>query len=78
MYVGSAVNLAARLSEHLRGVNSNILLQNSIQKHSLVHLEVGVITFCDPAELLSKEQFYLDILFSLENTLRYNISPTAD
>ena len=33
--------------------------------------------FCDPEVLLQREQYYLDILFSLPANLRYNFLPTA-
>jgi hypothetical protein len=36
-----------------------------------------VLEFCNPDQLLEREQHYLDWLFSLPASLRYNFCPTA-
>src|SRR5690349_14180243 len=44
---------------------------------SIENLTFAVVEFCDSQVLLQREQHYLDILFSLPATLRYNFHPTA-
>jgi len=78
VYVGSAMNLSVRLAEHLRGYNSNNPLQNSIRKNSLEQFEIGILEFCTSDILILTEQFFLNQLFTLDKSLRYNISPTAE
>jgi len=65
MYIGSAVNLALRLRDHLICGYTNQNLQNAIAKYSLEYFEFCVLEFCDLELLLQREQHYLDILFSL-------------
>jgi len=77
MYIGSSVNIASRLGEHLRGYNSNSHLQHSINTYSSEQFEIRIIELCSPAMLIIREQFYLDILFKLDPSLRFNFSPTA-
>lgn len=56
---------------------SNLLLQRAITKHGLHNFTFQILEFCDISELLTREQYYLDLLFSLPKKYRYNISPTA-
>jgi group I intron endonuclease len=77
MYVGSAVNLYLRLNEHRLGHQSNAHLQKAIAAYGLASFEFGVLLFSDVSELTLQEQRYLDLLFSLEASLRYNFLPSA-
>jgi group I intron endonuclease len=86
MYIGSSINLGERLKDHLID-SSNIHLRNAIIKYGASAFVFIVVEFVDdlaeapPAGLkvilLSREQFYLNWLFSLPAELRYNFFPVA-
>ena len=80
VYIGSSINLARRLAEHLGYGSSNRLLKNSIAKHGLEDYIFCVVKLysVDPevsketnqANLLALEQPYLVWLFSLPEEFR--------
>lgn len=82
VYVGSSVDIARRLNEHLKGKSSNIPLQHAFKKHGiksfiLIVLEVYTFDYDLSVQenrdlILAMEQKYLDQLHP-----RYNISHTA-
>jgi hypothetical protein len=77
-YKIECLEIGKKLAEHLRGYNSNNPLQNSIRKNSLEQFEIGILEFCTSDILILTEQFFLNQLFTLDKSLRYNISPTAE
>src|SRR5690349_2872119 len=77
-YIGSSVNLADRIMDHILNHSSNLHLQNAILKYGLSHFAFVILEYCIPSDIIKREQHFLDILFSLAKTLRYNFSPTAD
>ena len=87
VYIGSSINLARRLAEHLGYVNTNGRLRNSLAKHGLKNFVFCVVELysVDPevsketnqANLLALEQKHLVWLFSLPATLRYNFNPVG-
>jgi len=79
IYLGQAVNLSARIMEHIKGRDSNIILQRAIEKYGLEAFEFIVVEFVvDTSLLTTREQVHLDWLFSVSSELRYNICPTAE
>lgn len=64
VYVGSAVNIDRRWSEHLTSLKKNKhhspKLQNSFNKHGADAFEFNVIQFCKKEELIINEQFWMD------------------
>src|SRR5690606_1070209 len=58
LYIGSSINLSNRFSHHTKGTNSNILLQNAINKHNLHNFIFIVFEYCEPGDLISREQFF--------------------
>jgi hypothetical protein len=82
VYVGSSVDMARRVNEHLKGKTSNSPLQHAFKKYGiksfiLVVLEVYTFDFDLSVQenrdlILAMEQKYLDSFKP-----RYNISPTA-
>jgi len=72
MYIGSAVDLAKRVAEHVYYDKSNLHLQRAIALYGLENFEVIVVVFCEIDLLLEREQYYLDWLFSQPAELRYN------
>jgi group I intron endonuclease len=77
MYVGSSSDLYSRLYDHVMGRSSNQHLQYAIKKYGLSCFVFLVVEFCATSDLLSREQHWLNWLFSLSASLRYNFSPTA-
>jgi group I intron endonuclease len=76
-YIGSSINLADRIMDHINGNSSNQHLQYAIAKYGLPSFAFVILQYCIPSDLLELEQHYLDILFSLPTYLRYNFLPTA-
>jgi len=86
MYIGSSINLALRVRSHITD-SSNIHLKNAIKKYGIMNFLFIVVELVEineeltqeenKANLLSREQFYLNWLFALHASLRYNFLSTA-
>src|SRR5690349_17624005 len=76
-YIGSSIDLAGRIMDHINGYSSNQHLQYAIAKYGLSSFAFVILQYCIPSDLLKLEQHFLDILFSLPTNLRYNFNPTA-
>jgi group I intron endonuclease len=72
LYIGSSIDLGKRFNQHIKGSQSNIKLQNAIKKYKLQDFIFIVFEYCDPKDLISREQNIIDSLKP-----EYNISPTA-
>jgi len=77
MYIGSSADLGDRWVRHIFNNSSNLHLQNAIVKYGLYLFTFSVIEYCAKDQLLSREQHWLDWLFSLPSHFRYNFSPVA-
>jgi group I intron endonuclease len=77
-YIGSSVDLADRIMDHIRYNSSNPHLQSAIVKHGLSHFAFVILEYCLSSDVLKREQHYLDILFSLPANLRYNFARFAE
>lgn len=86
--IGSSINLSKRMNEHFI-CSTNVHLRNAIIKYgstlgALFYLVefVEIISDVSPLEtkalILSREQIYLDWLFTLPESLRYNFRRFAD
>lgn len=78
MYIGSAVDLSKRLSEHLfYSGKSNDHLQKALSLYGLGSFKIQILEFCESTlgVLEDREQFYLNWLFSQPAELRYNFCP---
>jgi len=78
VYIGSAVNLKRRKSQHFhclrKGNHPNCYLQNAFNKGQ--KLKFFVIEYCDESALITCEQSYIDILW--DNGERcYNVAREA-
>jgi hypothetical protein len=71
-YVGSAVDLARRFSEHMKGKNSTPHLQNAIKKYGITSFAFIILTIVEPSMLVAWEQLAIDLMRP-----RYNILQTA-
>lgn len=80
VYVGSAVNLRKRFLKHKsylsRNVHPNARLQSAANKYGLESFSFELLEICNRAEVIDREQVWLDKLMVVENG--YNISPNAD
>jgi predicted GIY-YIG superfamily endonuclease len=72
LYIGSSINLSDRLYRHIKGTRSNVKLQNAINKYNLHDFIFIVFEYCEPEDLISREQLYIDSLGP-----EYNILKTA-
>jgi hypothetical protein len=60
-YIGSSLNLYERLTDHIKGVSSNVRLQRSIAKHGLDSVKILIFySHTDPAVLLTEIFLFLD------------------
>src|SRR4051812_19763649 len=57
-YIGSAVNLADRIMDHIQNNSSNLNLQNAILKYGLSHFAFVILEYCLSSDLLKREQPY--------------------
>jgi len=64
MYIGSSINIYGRFYCHLNNLSSNLHLQNAANKYGWDAFNFRVIETCLPADLITREQFNLDILFN--------------
>jgi group I intron endonuclease len=70
LYIGSSKTLPTRFNEHIKGSKSNAILQKAINKYNLHDFIFIVFEYCEPEELISREQFYIDNI-----NPDYNINP---
>jgi len=77
MYIGSSSSMGERLVSHVFNYSSNLHLQRAIALYGLPAFIFIVIESCAPANLLSREQYWLDWLFALPPSLRFNFSSIA-
>jgi hypothetical protein len=79
LYIGSSMYLANRIKSHIFR-SSNIHLRNAFKKHGLSKFPFIIVEFTElneeiPEDVISKalqEQHWLDWLFSLPASMRYN------
>ncbi len=75
-YIGSAINIKRRWSEHRKNLKNNKhvnpKLQNSYNKYGKYDLDFMIIELCSPELLIQQEQYYINELKPW-----FNCSPTA-
>ena len=80
-YVGSTVCLGARWKEHknklLANSHYNIHLQRSWNKFGFRAFKFMLLEACEPEDLVSREQFWIDGLMVAVGNDGYNINPIA-
>lgn len=93
VYIGSSVDVYGRLYDHyyqlINNIHSNSQLQRAWNKDGAGNFEEDILEFCDPDQILIREQYYFDTkLFAQEyinsnhqdkrfRKLSYNINPIA-
>jgi len=81
IYIGSSSDLGNRMTDHIME-SSNAHLRRAMNKYGLESFTFIVIEFVEmypdlsqeenKANLIAREQFYLDLLFTLPSQFRYN------
>jgi group I intron endonuclease len=91
IYIGSAFNLAERLGRYfsinyIENVKGNSHIYNAILVHGLSAFSLTILEYTDISNLskedarkliLEREQYYLDLIFSVDKPNTYNILRTA-
>lgn len=82
IYIGSSNCIDRRWSEHIRNLelnkHPNTHLQNSWNKYGKDCFIFSILEYCQEIELLDREQYYIDKLKVLDDSIGYNIAPYAD
>lgn len=70
LYIGSSIDLSTRFNKHIKGFKSNILLQRAINKYNLQDFIFIIFEYCEPEEVISREQHFFDLLIPEFNILK--------
>ena len=80
-YIGSALNLNDRWSEHLHNLRNgkhNLALQNAYNKYSESDFEFNILEeIADPHDLVEREQYWINLKKSSDSAFGYNIRSQA-
>jgi len=78
-YIGSSISLGGRFSNYYslaylkkRVKRGSSIIYNSLLKYGYNNFSLDILEYCEPNELIKREQYYIDILKP-----EYNISKTA-
>lgn len=79
IYIGSSSNLGKRFSGYLSSIfltreslKTKSLIYSALSKYGYSNFKLDILEYCDPKELLVREQYYLDLYLP-----DYNILKTA-
>lgn len=71
VYIGSSHNIHKRFNQHKNDLNNgrhyNMYLQRAWDKHGAKSFEFKILERCDVADLLEREQFWIDRLQTADN-----------
>jgi group I intron endonuclease len=75
-YVGSSVNLGKRFSSYfsfnyITDPKNNMLINKALIKYGYSNFSLEILEYCDPAMVISREQFYIDLLKPTYNILLF-------
>lgn len=82
IYVGSSMDLAKRVLDHIKHRQSNVYLQNAMKKYGLENFSVYILELLPTDSNLPEEELYI-LLIEMEQKYidlfedQYNINPTA-
>lgn len=80
-YIGHSQNYDIRWWEHIRklkvGKHDNLHLQRAWTKYGEAAFEFILIELVDKKDMLSREQFWIDVLGACDIEIGYNINPDA-
>lgn len=76
-YIGSSISLGNRLSSYYslaylrkRVRKGSSIIYNSLLKHGYSNFSLDILEYCDPAILIAREQYYIDLLKPEYNILK--------
>lgn len=77
VYIGSSVNLSKRLSNYYNYNNlikfqQNMLIHKALLKYGYSNFSLEILEYCEPSDVIKREQYYIDKL-----NPEYNLHPTA-
>jgi group I intron endonuclease len=76
MYVGSSTSLSRRilfyysLSSLKIKVKGSIIIQRALLKYGYSNFSIDILEYCEPNELISREQYYINLLNPKYNILK--------
>lgn len=79
-YIGSAVDLKKRMSEYYRESyithpsRGKSIICFALVKYGYSNFSLSILEYCDRTEVISREQYYLDLLNPSYNILKYAYS----
>ena len=79
-YIGSAVDLSKRMSEYYRESyvthpsRGKSIICFALVKYGYNNFSLSILEYCDRTEVISREQYYLDLLNPSYNILKYAYS----
>jgi group I intron endonuclease len=73
-YVGSSVNLGRRFSQYFNANylkrHTDMLISRALLKYGYSNFNLEILEYCDSSELLTREQYYFDLLNPEYNILK--------
>ena len=82
VYIGSSINLRSREYKHFwmlrKGIHDNHYLQKSFIKHGKNNFVFQIILFCEPNELVEKENIFINLYESNNLDKGYNLALVND
>lgn len=79
-YVGSSVDLSKRLRNYfkvsyLSDLKDIMLIYKALLAHGFDNFRLDILEYCEPSELIKREQYYIDLLKPEYNILKIAGSP---
>lgn len=79
-YIGSSINLGRRLRSYYNPIfithisRKNMIINKALIKYGYSEFKLEILEYCDPKELVKREQYYLDLLSPKYNVLKFAYS----
>lgn len=79
-YVGSSINLGRRLRNYYNPIfithisRKSMIINKALIKYGYSEFKLEILEYCDPKELIKREQYYLDLLSPKYNVLKFAYS----
>lgn len=79
-YIGGSINLGKRLKSyysysHITDSRRNMVIHKALLKYGYSNFKLEILEYCNKDEVLSREQYYLDLLKPEYNSLKIAGSP---
>ena len=75
-YIGSSINLGIRLRNYFNPIyishisRKNMVINKALLKYGYSKFKLEILEYCEPKDLVKKEQYYMDILNPQYNVLK--------